>query len=136
MRTWACLAATFLTAACAGPRPCTQSLCPANLAGGSSATAATYEVRGWSGTVTISPDVPKPPVPSDSEVSVLTGEAEFTNGQTTLRAGAGTSFRYSVSTRAVSEIEVSSGSVTILTSSAAIPTTVLPGAPYTLPRAR
>lgn len=129
MRAWACLAATLLTAACAGPRPCTRSLCPAKLSG-------SYEIRGWNGTVTVSPEVPMPPVPSDSEVTILTGEAEFTHGKTTLRAGAGTSFRYSVSTRAVSEISVSSGSMTILTSSAAVPATVLPGAPYTLPRAR
>lgn len=128
MRALALLAATLLTAACAGPRPCTQTLCPANLAG-------TYEVRGWSGTVTVSPDVPKPPVPSDSEISILSGEAEFVNGKTTLRAGAGTSFRYAVSTRAYSEIEVSSGSVIVLLSSAAA-TTVVPGAPYRLPLAK
>lgn len=129
MRARAFLAAAFLTAACAGPRPCTQTLCPAKLAG-------SYEVRGWSGTVSVSADVPKPPVPSDSEVAVLTGEAEFTNGKTTLRAGAGTSFRYSVSTRAVSEIAVSSGSVSVFLSSAAAAMTVVPGAPYRLPLAK
>lgn len=129
MRPRALLAAALLTAGCAGPRPCTRTLCLARLAG-------SYEVRGWSGAVTVSPDVPKPPVPSDSDVSIVTGEAEFANGKTTLRAGAGTSFRYSVSTRAVSSIEVSSGSVSVLVSSAAVPTTVLPGAPSLLPVAK
>lgn len=129
MRAWACLAATLLTAACAGPRPCTRSLCPAKLSG-------SYEIRGWNGTVTVSPEVPMPPVPSDSEVTILTGEAEFTHGKTTLRAGAGTSFRFSVSTRAVSELEVSLGSVSVMVSSAAVPMTVLPGVPYPLPAAK
>lgn len=129
MRIRALLAATIMTAACAAPRPCTRTLCPAKLSG-------SYEIRGWNGTVTVSPDVPKPPVPSDSEVSILTGEAEFTHGKTTLRAGAGTSFRFSVSTRAVSSLEVSSGSVSVFLSSAAAATTVVPGAPYQLPLAK
>ena len=126
MRPRAFLAAALLTAACAGPRPCTRTLCPAISAG-------SYEIRGWSGTVAVSPDVPRPPVPSDSEVAILTGEAEFTNGKTTVRASEGTTFRFTVSTRAVSSIEVSSGSVSVLISSSAVPTTVLPGAPYFLP---
>jgi len=129
MRIRAFLAATLLTAACAAPRPCTRTLCPAKSDG-------TYELRGWSGTVTVSPDVPKPPVPSDSEVTILSGEAEFTNGQTTVRALAGTTFRFAVSTRAVASIEVSSGSVSVLVSSSAVPTTVLAGAPYQLPLAK
>ena len=86
--------------------------------------------------MTVSPDVPKPPVPSDSEVAVLAGEAEFTNGKTTLRAGEGTTFRYSVSTRAVSEIEVSSGSVRVLLPPPAAETSVQAGARYRLPRAK
>lgn len=129
MRARAFLAAALLTSACAGPRPCTQTLCPARLAG-------SYEVRGWSGTIAVSPDTPKPPVPSDANVTVLTGEAEFINGKATLRAVAGTAFRYSVSTRAVSSIDVSSGSVSVFLSSTAVPVSVLPGAPYLLPRAK
>lgn len=124
----ASLLAAVLLSGCAGPRPCTRTLCPARLAG-------SYEVRGWSGTLTISPDAPQPPVPSDSEVSVLTGEAEFTHGQATLKASAGAAFRFMVSTGAVASLEVSSGSVTVLISSAAAPAAVLPGAPYFLPAA-
>ncbi|HAZ08095.1 MAG TPA: hypothetical protein DCZ01_06145 [Elusimicrobia bacterium] len=121
------LAAVLLTG-CAGPRPCTRTLCPARLAG-------SYEVRGWSGTLTIAPDMPQPPVPSDSEVSVRTGEAEFTHGQATLKASAGTAFRFMVSTRSVASLEVSSGCVTVLVSSMTAPASVLPGALYLLPAA-
>jgi len=95
-----------------------------------------YEVRGWSGAVSVTPDVPKPPVTSDSEVAVLTGAAEFTNGKATVRASAGATFRFMVSTRAAASIEVSAGAVTVIVSSAAVPTTVLPGAPYLLPVAK
>ena len=123
------LAATLLTAACAGPRPCTRTLCPAESTG-------SYEIRGWSGAVAVSPGAPKPPVPSDSEISILTGEAEFTNGKTTVRALEGTTFRFAVSTRAVASIEVSTGSVSVFLSSAAAATTVLPGAQYQLPLAK
>jgi len=130
MRRAALLAAAFLTAACAGPRPCTQTLCPSRLSG-------SYEVKGWSGTVSVSPEVPKPPVASDSQVSVLDGQADFTNGATTLSASAGTSFKFSVSSRAAASIEVSTGSVEVrLSSSSSAPTTVTPGTPYFLPAAR
>lgn len=121
------LAAVLLTG-CAGPRPCTRTLCPARLAG-------SYEVRGWSGTLTITPDVPQPPVPSDSEVSILTGEAEFTHGKATMKTSAGTTFRFMVSTSAAASLEVSSGCVSVLVSSASAPAPILPGALYLLPAA-
>jgi len=129
MRRAALLAAAFLTTACAGPRPCTQTLCPSRLTG-------SYEVKGWSGTVTVSPNVPKPPVASDSQISILDGQADFTNGAATVSAAGGTSFKFSVSSRAAASIEVSSGSVEVRLSSSSAPTIVAPGTPYLLPAAR
>lgn len=128
MRPQAFLAALLL-AGCAGPRPCTQTLCLSKLEG-------SYEVRGWSGAVTVTPEAPRPPVASDSDVSILSGEAEFINGRASMKAAAGTTFRFSVSTRTAAFIEVSSGTVAVIVSSAVAPTNVRPGGPYSLPVAK
>jgi hypothetical protein len=90
------------------------------------------ELRGWNGTVRVSADTPKPPVPSDSEVTIVNGSADFINGKSRISAAEGSTFRFTVSTGAMS-IDVSAGMVSISVSSSA-PVMIQPGAPYDLPR--
>ena len=122
------LAGLALLSACAGPKPCTLTLCVAKLDG-------TLELSGWSGTVRETADSPKPPVMSDSTVTMLYGTADFVNGKTRVTAGEGSSFKFFVSTRSAASIEVSSGSVTVALSSGA-PISLTPGTPYLLPKSR
>ena len=119
------LAAVLLLSACAGPKPCTRTLCVERLDGA-------MELRGWSGSLRVTADTPKPPVPSDSEVTIVNGSADFVNGKSRISAAEGSVFRFVVSTTATS-IDVSAGSVTVSVSSAA-PVALTPGAPYLLPR--
>ena len=120
------LAALALLSACAGPKPCTRTLCVTRLDG-------TMEIAGWSGSVRATAESPKPPVMSDSTVTMLQGTAEFRNGKTGVAAVEGASFKFTVSTRAVSSIEVSTGSVFVTLSTGA-PVTLAPGVPYSLPK--
>jgi uncharacterized cupin superfamily protein len=122
------LAGLVLLAACAGPKPCTRTLCVTKLDG-------TMELAGWSGSVRATTESPKPPVVSDTTVTMVYGTAEFVNGKTRVTATEGSSFKFSVSTRTVSSIEVSSGSVTV-TLSTGTPVTLAPGAPFFLPKPR
>ncbi|MBI2385639.1 MAG: hypothetical protein HYV14_06460 [Elusimicrobia bacterium] len=124
----ALLAALVLLAACAGPKPCTRSLCVTRLDG-------TMELAGWNDVVRATSESPKPPVLSDATVTMVYGAAEFRHGKTRVTAAEGSSFKFTVSTRAVSSIEVSSGSVTVLLSTGA-PVALVPGTPYDLPKAR
>ena len=118
-------AALLLLSACAGPKPCTRTLCVARLDGA-------MELRGWSGTVRASADTPKPPVPSDSEVTIVNGSADFINGKSKISAAEGSVFRFVVSTTATS-IDVSAGMVSVSVSSG--PTEMItPGSPFLLPR--
>lgn len=120
------LAGLVLLAACAGPKPCTRTLCVAKLDG-------TMELSGWNSTVRATSESPKPPVISDTTVTLVYGTAEFRNGKTLVAAGEGASFKFTVSTRAVAAIEVSSGAVAVALSSGA-PVTLAPGAPFFLPK--
>ncbi len=120
------LGSLLLLAACAGPKPCTRTLCVTKLEG-------TVELAGWSGSVRESAVTPKPPVVSDTAVTVVNGTAEFINGTTRVTAAEGSSFKFSVSTRAVSAIEVSSGAVTIALP-AGSPFTLTAGSHYDLPK--
>jgi hypothetical protein len=120
------LAGLALLAACAGPKPCTRTLCVTKLDG-------TMELAGWKKTVRVAPENPKPPVMSDATVTMIQGTAEFVNGKTKVAASEGSSFKFVVSTRAVSTIEVSSGSVVVSLSTGA-PVTLVPGAPFALPK--
>ena len=104
------LAAIALAAACAGPRPCTQALCPTSY--------ASYRVTGWNRSVTVSSGTPAIPIVSDSAVDVIGGEAQFVNGKSVVTASAGTTFTYLVSSSAVSSIVLSSGSMTVAIDSA------------------
>jgi len=122
----ALLTAILLLAACAGPKPCTRTLCVSKLEG-------TMELEGWGGTVTQSSETPKPPVMSDTVVTVLAGSAEFVNGKTKVTAAEGSSFKFSISTRAVSAIEVSSGAVSA-TNKAGTRMWIEPGATFFLPK--
>ena len=117
-----------LLAACAGPKPCTRTLCVTKLNG-------TLELTGWSGSTLATAESPKPPVMSDTEVKMVYGTAEFTNGKTRVTAMEGSAFKFFVSTRALASIEVSSGSV-MVTLSTGTPVVLSPGAPYFLPKAR
>ncbi|MCR4296623.1 MAG: hypothetical protein NUW21_13915, partial [Elusimicrobia bacterium] len=99
-------AALLLLAACAGPKPCTRTLCVTKLDG-------TMDLAGWAGGVRATSESPKPPVMSDSTVTMIYGTAEFRNGKTVVTASEGSSFKFTVSTRAVSSIEVSSGTVMV-----------------------
>lgn len=117
-----------LLAACAGPKPCTRSLCVTRLDG-------TMDLAGWNDTVRASSESTKPPVLSDATVTMVYGTAEFRHGKTKVVAEEGSSFKFTVSTRAVSSIEVSSGTVTVQLSSGA-PVALVPGALYALPKAR
>lgn len=119
------LAGLLLLAACAGPKPCTRTLCVTKLDG-------TMELAGWNATVKATSDSPKPPVMSDTTVTMTFGSAEFRNGKTRVTASEGSSFKFTVSTRAVAAIDVSSGSVTVSLSSGA-PVALTPGVPYNLP---
>jgi len=120
------VAGLLLLAACAGPKPCTRTLCVYKLDG-------TMELSGWSGSIKQSASTPKAPVMADSVVTILDGSAEFLNGKTRVAAGAGSSFKFFVSTRAVASIEVSSGPVTVTPPSGAA-VALTPGAPYPLPK--
>jgi len=115
-----------MLAACAGPKPCTRSLCVSKLDG-------TMDMTGWSGSVRATAESPKPPVLSDSTVTMVYGTAEFRQGKTTIAAAEGASFKFMVSTRAVSSIEVSSGAVSV-TLSTGTSLTLTPGVPYALPK--
>ena len=120
------LAGLILLAACAGPKPCTRTLCVTKLDG-------TMDLVGWNGSVQATTTSPKPPVMSDTTVTLVYGTAEFRNGKTKVAAGEGSSFKFSVSTRAISSIEVSSGSVTVTLSTGTV-VPLAPGAPYYLPK--
>ena len=120
------LAGLVLLAACAGPKPCTRTLCVTRLDG-------TMDLAGWGGSVSATASSPKPPVVSDTTVTIVYGTAEFRNGKTLVAATEGSSFKFSVSTRAVASIEVSSGSV-FVTLSTGVPVTLSPGVPYFLPK--
>jgi hypothetical protein len=120
------LAGLLLLAACAGPKPCTRSLCVTRLDG-------TMEVAGWEGSVRATSDSPKPPVMSDATVTMVNGTAEFRHGKTRVTAAEGAAFKFTVSTRAVSAIEVSAGSVSVALSTGT-PVTLVPGVPYALPK--
>ncbi len=122
------LAGLVLLAACAGPKPCTRTLCVTKLDG-------TLELTGWNASVRATADSPKPPVVSDTAVTIVEGTAEFINGKTRVSATAGSSFKFSVSTRAVASIEVSSGSVTVTLSTGA-PLALSVGTPYSLPQSK
>jgi hypothetical protein len=116
----------LLLAACAGPKPCTRTLCVDSLDG-------TMRLDGWSKSVTATASSPKPPVMSDSTVTMVYGTAKFHQGKTVVAASEGSSFKFELSTRAVSSILVSTGSVTVSVDSAA-PVALAPGAPYFLPK--
>ena len=120
------LAGLVLLAACAGPKPCTRTLCVTKLDG-------TMDLAGWGGSVSATTESPKPPVVSDTTVTMVYGTAEFRNGRTKVAATEGSAFKFSVSTRAVASIEVSSGSI-IVTLSTGAPVTLSPGVPYFLPK--
>ena len=120
------LAAVLLLAACAGPKPCTRTLCVAKLDG-------TMRLDGWNRSVTSTAQSPKPPVMSDATVTMVYGTADFLNGKTRVVASEGSSFKFSVSTRAIPSIEVSSGTVTVELSSGA-PVALSVGAPFYLPK--
>ena len=120
------LAVLALLSACAGPNPCTRTLCVDKLDG-------TMQLSGWSGSINESAGTPKAPVMADSTVTMLDGTAEFVNGKTRVAAAEGSSFKFFVSTRAVASIEVSSGTVTVSVASGA-PVALAPGAPYYLPK--
>lgn len=117
-----------LLAACAGPKPCTRTLCVTKLDG-------TMDLAGWNDTVRANSASAKPPVMSDATVTMIEGTAEFRNGKTMVVAEEGSSFKFTVSTRAVSSIDVSSGTVMVRLSTGA-PVALAPGAPYNLPKAR
>jgi hypothetical protein len=129
MRRLLLAAAVLAASACASPAPCTQALCPSRVDG-------SYRVGGWDKTVTVAPGQPALPVVSDSSVEVLDGSVEFVNRKAVVRASAGSSFRFTVSTgsisAAVAAIAVSSGDVTVALSSGA-PAAIPPGAVYKLP---
>jgi hypothetical protein len=120
-------AAVVCAGACAGPKPCTQALCP--LPGDGS-----YRVSAWMGSVTVRPDVPAVPIVSDSTVEILSGRVFFVNGRRIVSAEAGSSFRFEVSTTSAHtpSISVSTGLVTVALSSSAAGSPVVPGAPYFL----
>lgn len=122
------LAGLVLLSACAGPKPCTRTLCVARLDGA-------MELAGWSGSVRATTESPKPPVMSDTIVTMVYGTAEFVNGKTRIAATEGAVFNFSVSTRAVASIEVSSGAV-FVTFSTGTPVSLAPGAPFFLPKPR
>jgi hypothetical protein len=121
-------AALVLCAACAAPRPCTQALCPLHQDG-------SYRVNGWNKTVTVAPGQPPIPIVSDSTVEVLDGRVEFVNDRAVVRAAAGASFRFTISTGPVHvpSIAVAAGEVSVALSSTSAPSLVPPGATRPLP---
>jgi hypothetical protein len=115
-----------LLAACAGPKPCTRTLCVAKLDG-------TMRLDGWNASVTANATSPQPPVMNDSTVTILSGTAEFSNGKTRVSAGEGSAFKFTVSTRSVPSLEVSSGTVVVFLTTGA-PVALGPGSSYSLPK--
>lgn len=128
MRYLGLLAVLAAASSCFAPRPCTRSLCVQRLDG-------TMEVSGWSGTRKDVSDGPKPPVMSDSSVKMVFGRAEFLNGTTRVAAEEGSAFTFTVSTRALASISVTSGVVTVATSSGPA-AAVAPGTSVVLPKAK
>lgn len=120
------LAALALSAACAGPKPCTRTLCAARLDG-------TVSAAGWEGAIVSSSASPQPPVVDNAVVTVEGGPAAFVNGRTLVRAQAGSVFVFTVSTASIPAIEVSSGVVTVAPFRGA-ETIIVPGSPYALPK--
>lgn len=115
-----------LLAACAGPKPCTRTLCVERLDG-------TMRLEGWNGGVTATASTPQPPVVADTAVTMQFGSAELRNGTTRVTASEGSSFKFFVSTRAIPSLELSSGTVTVsLSSGPAAP--LVPGVPFYLPK--
>jgi hypothetical protein len=119
------LAALAALAACSAPRPCTRALCLTRLEG-------ELEMKGMSGAVRVTPDVPKPPVVSDTEVTVLSGTAEFVNKKNLVSAPAGAAFRFTASTAPYTTLSVTAGSVEVRLSSAATPVSVPAGSSFLL----
>ena len=120
-------AAAVLFAACAAPLPCTQALCPSRRDG-------SYRVSGWDKTLVVAPGQPPLPIVSDSSVEVQDGTVEFVNRRAVVRADAGASFRFSVSSDSahVPSILVSSGGVSVALSSTSAASPVPLSAPYRL----
>jgi hypothetical protein len=133
MRRLLLAAAVLSAAACASPAPCTQALCPSRVDG-------SYKVTGWDKSLTVAPSQPALPVVTDSTVDVLDGSVEFTNRKAVVRAAAGSSFRFTVSTgsvkHAIPSIAVSSGDVSIALSSGAALAPIPPGSVYLLPNGK
>ena len=123
------LLALLLLAGCAAPRPCTKALCVERLDG-------TMETKSWSGTVVATSATPVPPVPSDAEVTMRYGSAEFRRAQSRVRAEEGSAFRFTISTRAVASLAVTSGVVTVVPSTGAAAVTVAPGSTFEFPKPR
>ena len=120
----------LLAAACAAPRPCTLTLCPERVDG-------TVEVSSWGGSVRMTPTSPQPPIPSEAQVTVVYGRAEFSRrGGARVMAEEGSSFRLVVSTQSSDSLVVSSGSVSVVLSSGATPVALTPGSVIALPPAR
>ncbi|MEK7390132.1 MAG: hypothetical protein AAB036_10585 [Elusimicrobiota bacterium] len=117
----------LLMTACAARRPCTRTLCVTRLEG-------TLELSGWQTRVRANSRSPRPPIPSDSEIALLEGSADFMNGDTKISASEGSVFRFSVSTAALASIDVSTGQVTIAPAATA-PVKLAPGARFVLPQA-
>jgi hypothetical protein len=130
MRRLLLAAAALSSAACFAPRPCTQALCPSKLEG-------SYRVTGWNRVVSSGSGAPSIPIVSDSSVDVTDGTVEFTNGKSVIKASAGSSFRFEVSTASAhaASLFVTAGSVTVALSSAAVAAPVPTGVPYLLPAA-
>ncbi len=122
----ASLAVLALLAACAGPKPCTRTLCVARLDG-------TLRVEGWERAVVASAASPQPPLVNNARAAVEGGPAAFVTGRTLVRAQAGSAFVFTVSTAAIPSIAVESGLVTVSPfHGAEVP--VAPGATYALPK--
>ena len=130
MRRLACALAAALAAACATPPVCTRALCPTRVDG-------TYLLRGWKGTVLVTPVVPAAPVIPDVEVQVLSGDLEFVNNAALVRASAGAQFHIEVSTDSEPTplLFVSSGPVSVAQRSGDSFRFVPPGSVWALPRA-
>lgn len=122
----ALLAALAGLAACAYPAPCTRALCVARLDG-------TMRVDGWGSTVVETSDSPKAPIVSDAKVTMVYGSGAFVHEKTLVRAQEGSSFSFSVSTKTVASIEVSSGIVTVAPFRGS-ETILQPGVPFALPK--
>ena len=126
------VAAALFSAACFAPRPCTQALCASRLDG-------SYRVIGWNRVVSAGGTAaPAIPIVSDSTVEVTDGSAEFTLGKSVVRASAGSSFHFEVSTASAhaASIFVTTGPVSVALSSGAVPTTLSAGSTFVLPPAK